>query len=116
MLFARPCAARQDSMMIGEITAQERIPAIPADPPSQRHGILVSKRGKLGGYALLMSKTRSLRPSFAHPRRPAGALAVPQPDCLPALSGLPQRGGLRDQHVFAQVANSPARWLLTAPP
>ena len=46
-----------DSMMIGEIAAQERIPRKFLEQillELKRHGILVSKRGKLGGYALLM--------------------------------------------------------------
>ena len=87
--------------MIGEIAAQERIPRKFLEQillELKRHGILMSKRGKLGGYALLMRRRPDhFRPGFAHPRRPAGALALPQPDCLSALRRLPHRGGLRDQ-------------------
>jgi Rrf2 family protein len=46
-----------DSMMIGEIAAKERIPRKFLEQillELKRHGILMSKRGKLGGYALLM--------------------------------------------------------------
>ncbi len=46
-----------DSMMIGEIAAQERIPRKFLEQillELKRHGIVMSKRGKLGGYMLLM--------------------------------------------------------------
>jgi Rrf2 family protein len=46
-----------DSMMIGEIAGKERIPRKFLEQillELKRHGILMSKRGKLGGYALLM--------------------------------------------------------------
>jgi Rrf2 family protein len=46
-----------DSMMIGEIAAKERIPRKFLEQillELKRHGIVMSKRGKLGGYALLM--------------------------------------------------------------
>ncbi len=44
-------------MMIGEVAAQERIPRKFLEQillELKRHGIVMSKRGKLGGYALLM--------------------------------------------------------------
>jgi Rrf2 family protein len=44
-------------MMIGEIAAKERIPRKFLEQillELKRHGILMSKRGKFGGYALLM--------------------------------------------------------------
>jgi Rrf2 family protein len=44
-------------MMIGEIAAKERIPRKFLEQillELKRHGIVMSKRGKLGGYALLM--------------------------------------------------------------
>jgi Rrf2 family protein len=46
-----------DSMMIGEIAAKERIPRKFLEQillELKRHGIVMSRRGKLGGYALLM--------------------------------------------------------------
>ena len=46
-----------DSMMIGEIAAKERIPRKFLEQillELKRHGIVMSKRGKFGGYALLM--------------------------------------------------------------
>ena len=46
-----------DSMMIGEIAAKERIPRKFLEQillELKRHGIVMSKRGKLGGYGLLM--------------------------------------------------------------
>jgi Rrf2 family protein len=46
-----------DLMMIGEIAAKERIPRKFLEQillELKRHGILMSKRGKFGGYALLM--------------------------------------------------------------
>ncbi|MBK5197033.1 MAG: Rrf2 family transcriptional regulator [Methyloceanibacter sp.] len=51
-------ARRGESMMIGEIAAQERIPRKFLEQillELKRHGIVMSRRGKLGGYALLMS-------------------------------------------------------------
>ena len=46
-----------NSMMIGEIAAKERIPRKFLEQillELKRHGIVMSKRGKFGGYALLM--------------------------------------------------------------
>jgi Rrf2 family protein len=46
------------SMMIGEIAARERIPRKFLEQillELKRHGIVMSRRGKLGGYDLLMS-------------------------------------------------------------
>jgi len=46
-----------DSMMIGEIAAQERIPRKFLEQillELKHHGIVMSKRGKFGGYGLLM--------------------------------------------------------------
>jgi Rrf2 family protein len=46
-----------DSMMIGDVAAQQRIPRKFLEQillELKRHGIVMSKRGKLGGYALLM--------------------------------------------------------------
>jgi Rrf2 family protein len=46
-----------DSMMIGQIAAQEKIPRKFLEQillEMKRHGIVMSRRGKLGGYELLM--------------------------------------------------------------
>ena len=46
-----------ESMMIGEVAAQERIPRKFLEQillELKRHGIVMSKRGKFGGYMLLM--------------------------------------------------------------
>ncbi len=57
-LRALVALARQgDSMMIGEIASSERIPRKFLEQillELKRHGIVMSRRGKLGGYALLM--------------------------------------------------------------
>ncbi len=50
-----------DSMMIGEIAAQERIPRKFLEQillELKHHGIVMSKRGKFGGYGLLMSASQ----------------------------------------------------------
>jgi Rrf2 family protein len=50
-----------DSMMIGEIAAAERIPRKFLEQillELKHHGIVMSKRGKFGGYALLMPATQ----------------------------------------------------------
>ena len=51
-------ARKGEPMMIGEISLQERIPRKFLEQillELKRHGILQSKRGKLGGYDLLMA-------------------------------------------------------------
>jgi Rrf2 family protein len=51
-------ARKGEPMMIGEIAAQERIPRKFLEQillELKRHGIVQSKRGKLGGYDLLMA-------------------------------------------------------------
>lgn len=51
-------AREGNSMMIGEIAARERIPRKFLEQillELKRHGIVMSRRGKLGGYDLLMS-------------------------------------------------------------
>ena len=57
-LRALVALARQgNSMMIGEIAARERIPRKFLEQillELKRHGIVMSRRGKLGGYDLLM--------------------------------------------------------------
>jgi Rrf2 family protein len=51
-------ARKEGPMMIGEIASQERIPRKFLEQillELKRHGIVQSKRGKLGGYDLLMA-------------------------------------------------------------
>ena len=53
--------ARTDSLMVGEIAAQERIPRKFLEQillELKRHGIVQSRRGKFGGYGLLMPANR----------------------------------------------------------
>ena len=55
-LRALMALAREDSMMIAEIAEQERIPRKFLEQillDLKRHGIVASRRGRLGGYALL---------------------------------------------------------------
>jgi len=54
-------ARARDSMMIGEIAGQKRIPRKFLEQillQLKRHGIVMSRRGKLGGYELLMPADR----------------------------------------------------------
>ena len=53
--------ARADSLVVGEIAAQERIPRKFLEQillELKRHGIVQSRRGKFGGYGLLMPANR----------------------------------------------------------
>jgi Rrf2 family protein len=55
-LRALMALAREDAMMIAEIAEQERIPRKFLEQillDLKRHGIVASRRGRLGGYALL---------------------------------------------------------------
>jgi Rrf2 family protein len=54
-------AKADDSLMIGEIAARKKIPRKFLEQillDLKRHGIVQSRRGKLGGYALLMPADR----------------------------------------------------------
>jgi Rrf2 family protein len=54
-------AKADDSLMIGEIAARKKIPRKFLEQillELKRHGIVQSRRGKLGGYALLMPAER----------------------------------------------------------
>ena len=96
--------------MIGEIAAQERIPRKFLEQillELKRHGILVSKRGKLGGYALLMGADQI---TFGQVLRILDGPLAP----LPCLSRIAYRrcpdcrneADCEIRHVFAEVANS----------
>ena len=53
--------ARTESLMVGEIAAQEKIPRKFLEQillELKRHGIVQSRRGKFGGYGLLMPADR----------------------------------------------------------
>ena len=57
MLSLVALARQGNSMMIGEIASRERIPRKFLEQillELKRHGIVMSRRGKLGGYELLM--------------------------------------------------------------
>ena len=97
-------------MMIGEIAAQEHIPRKFLEQillELKRHGILVSKRGKLGGYALLMGADQI---TFGQVLRILDGPLAP----LPCLSRIAYRrcpdchneADCEIRHVFAEVANS----------
>ena len=97
-------------MMIGEIAAQERIPRKFLEQillELKRHGILVSKRGKLGGYALLMGADQI---TFGQVLRILDGPLAP----LPCLSRIAYRrcpdcrneADCEIRHVFAEVASS----------
>ena len=96
-------------MMIGEIAAQEHIPRKFLEQillELKRHGILVSKRGKLGGYALLMGADQI---TFGQVLRILDGPLAP----LPCLSRIAYRrcpdcrneADCEIRHVFAEVAN-----------
>ena len=97
-------------MMIGEIAAQEHIPRKFLEQillELKRHGILVSKRGKLGGYALLMGADQI---TFGQVLRILDGPLAP----LPCLSRIAYRrcpdcrneADCEIRHVFAEVASS----------
>ena len=109
-----------ESMMIGEIAAQERIPRKFLEQillELKRHGIVMSKRGKLGGYELLMPADQI---TFGQVLRildgPLAPFALPEPHRLSALRRLPHRGRLRDQARFCPGRRSPPARCSTAPP
>jgi Rrf2 family protein len=99
-----------DSMMIGEIAVKERIPRKFLEQillELKRHGIVMSKRGKLGGYALLMPASQIM---FGQVLRIIDGPIAP----LPCLSRIAYRR-CSDCHteeeceirrVFARVATS----------
>ena len=92
--------ARTESLMVGEIAAQERIPRKFLEQillELKRHGIVQSRRGKFGGYGLLMPADRI---TFGQVLRILdGPIAQ---DRLSALRRLPDRGELRDQARLRQ--------------
>jgi Rrf2 family protein len=99
-----------DSMMIGEIAGKERIPRKFLEQillELKRHGIVMSRRGKLGGYALLMPADQI---TFGQVLRILDGPLAP----LPCLSRIAYRRcadcrteeDCEIRHVFAGVANS----------
>ena len=99
-----------ESMMIGEVAAQERIPRKFLEQillELKRHGILMSKRGKLGGYMLLMPADQI---TFGQVLRILDGPLAP----LPCLSRIAYRrcadcGTEEDceiRHIFAKVTIS----------
>ena len=99
-------AKEGDSLMIGEIAARKNIPRKFLEQillEMKRHGIVHSRRGKLGGYSLLMPPDKiTYGQVLAHHRRADRPLAVPEPHRLPALRRLQDRGNLRDSPGFCQ--------------
>ena len=91
-------AKEGDSLMISEIAARKNIPRKFLEQillEMKRHGIVHSRRGKLGGYSLLLPPDKI---TYGQVRPPA----VSEPHRLPALLRLPERSGLRDQAGFCQ--------------
>ena len=99
-----------DSMMIGEIAAQERIPRKFLEQillELKHHGIVMSKRGKFGGYGLLMPAAQI---TFGQVLRIIDGPIAP----LPCLSRIAYRRcadclteeGCEIRRVFAKVATS----------
>jgi Rrf2 family protein len=97
-------------MMIGEIAGKERIPRKFLEQillELKRHGIVMSRRGKLGGYALLMPAEQI---TFGQVLRILDGPLAP----LPCLSRIAYRRcadchteeDCEIRHVFAGVANS----------
>jgi Rrf2 family protein len=102
--------ARTESLMVGEIAAQERIPRKFLEQillELKRHGIVQSRRGKFGGYALLMPANSI---TFGQVLRILDGPIAP----LPCLSNIAYRRCLDCQteenceirRVFAKVAES----------
>ena len=96
MLAERPAG---EPLLIADIAARQNLPKkflelILLD--LKHHGLLHSKRGKHGGYALARSPSEiSFGEVVRHRRWAAGPGDVRQPDRLSALRGLPRRGDLR---------------------
>jgi Rrf2 family protein len=98
------------SMMIGEIAAREKIPRKFLEQillELKRHGILLSRRGKLGGYELLMPADQI---TYGQVLRILDGPIAP----LPCLSRIAYRRcadcrteeACEIRRVFARVANS----------
>ena len=102
--------ARKDSMMIGEIAAQENIPRkfleqILIDLKHQ--GIVASRRGRLGGYGLLMPADQI---TFGRVLRTIDGPIAPLP-CLSRIayrrcSDCKNEAACEIRRVFARVAES----------
>jgi Rrf2 family protein len=99
-----------DNMMIADIAAEQRIPRKFLEQillELKRHGIVMSRRGKLGGYALLMSADQI---TFGQVLRILDGPLAP----LPCLSRIAYRRCVdcrteedcEIRHVFAAVATS----------
>jgi Rrf2 family protein len=103
-------ARAEDSLMVGEIAAQERIPRKFLEQillELKRHGIVQSRRGKFGGYGLLMPADRI---TFGQVLRILDGPIAPLP-CLSRIAyrrcsdcGTEENCEIR--RVFAKVANS----------
>ena len=102
--------ARTESLMVGEIAAQERIPRKFLEQillELKRHGIVQSRRGKFGGYGLLMPANRI---TFGQVLRILDGPIAP----LPCLSKIAYRrcadcqdeGTCEIRHVFAGVVKA----------
>ena len=99
-------AKEGDSLMIGEIAVRKNIPRKFLEQillEMKRHGIVHSRRGKFGGYSLLMAPDKiTYGQVLAHHRRADCPLALPEPHRLPALRRLQERGNLRNPAGLCQ--------------
>ena len=109
-LRALVALARGGDMIIGQIAEQERVPRKFLEQillELKRHGIVMSRRGKLGGYTLLMPADQI---TFGQVLRILDGPIAP----LPCLSRIAYRRCIdcrseedcEIRHVFALVANS----------
>ncbi|HSK28610.1 MAG TPA: Rrf2 family transcriptional regulator [Candidatus Limnocylindria bacterium] len=107
--------ARADSMMIAEIAEQQKIPRKFLEQillDLKHHGIVASRRGRMGGYGLLMAPDQI---TFGRVLRIIDGPIAP----LPCLSKIAYRrcpdcrseASCEIRHVFARVAES-ARGIL----
>jgi Rrf2 family protein len=103
-------AREGDAMMIGQIAIRERIPRKFLEQillELKRHGIVMSRRGKLGGYALLMPADQI---TFGRVLRIIDGPIAPLP-CLSRIayrrcSDCKTEETCEIRRVFARVANS----------
>jgi transcriptional regulator Rrf2-like protein len=98
-------AREGDSLVIGEIAARKNIPRKFLEQillEMKRHGIVHSRRGKLGGYRLLMCRrTKLLMDRCCGPHRWANCpIALLKPYRLSALRRLQDEGNLRKFNGF----------------
>ena len=91
-LAAQTGAGPRRPLFIGDIAQRQDIPRRFLENillELRKHGLVVSHRGKAGGYALARAPDPSLSQMSSAPSRAAGADPLHQPHGLSALRGLP---------------------------